>query len=60
MLPFGKKHQGKTLMEIYMVDPAYLVWIAGKVNKEPAWSDVWKFYEELGVDYPCERPKLQE
>lgn len=38
VLPFGKKHKGKTLPQILEIDPEYILWAKENITSEPARS----------------------
>ena len=38
ILPFGKKHKGKTLLQIKEIDPEYILWAKENITSEPARS----------------------
>lgn len=46
VLDFGQKHKGRTIQEIYEVDPQYLKWAAENMRKEPAHTYIATFMQD--------------
>ena len=46
VLDFGQKHNGRTIQEIYEVDPQYLKWAAENMRKEPAHTYIATFMQD--------------